>query len=196
MKMNKFFMLGLAGLAFAACSNEEEAVNNGSQFNGNGAVSVKIVKPAVTKTLSPGTTVDVTGDITITLIRKKSATSQTDDYSETITIASNQLQGTTELKFWNVYQPTKLTASINGGEPSYTATAITSKVSEDEDASQLWQVAPASAPAYGETSTFTLPKMKILLNWKMTTMVLIMEQKQVQIQVMKIKYTPCMRLLL
>lgn len=26
MKLNKFFMLGLAGLAFTACSNEEDAV--------------------------------------------------------------------------------------------------------------------------------------------------------------------------
>ena len=28
MKLNKFFMLGLAGLAFAACSNEENSGNN------------------------------------------------------------------------------------------------------------------------------------------------------------------------
>lgn len=156
MKLNKFFMLGLAGLAFVACSNEEEVDNANLTPKGYGAVSVKIVKPAVTKALSTGLTVDVTGDITITLTGKKSATSQNDDYTETITIASSQLQGTTELKFWNVYQPTKLTASINGGKASYTTVPITSKVSEEEDAAALWQVAPASAPAYGETTTFTL----------------------------------------
>lgn len=156
MKLNKFFMLGMVGLAFAACSNEEEVDNANLTPKGYGAVSVKIVKPAVTKALSTGPTVDVTGDITITLTGKKSATSQSDDYTETITIASNQLNGTTELKFWNVYQPTKLTASINGGKASYEAVAITSKVSEEDDAAALWQVAPASAPAYGETTTFTL----------------------------------------
>lgn len=156
MKMNKWFMLGMVGLAFTACSNEEEVENANLTPKGNGAVSVKIVKPAVTKTLSPGPTVDVTGNITITLTGKKSATSQSDDYTETITIASNQLSGTTELKFWNVYQPTKITASINGGRASYEAVAITSKVSEEDDAPLLWQVAPASAPAYGETTTFTL----------------------------------------
>lgn len=31
MKLNKFFMLGLAGLAFAACSNEDEVGNDLSQ---------------------------------------------------------------------------------------------------------------------------------------------------------------------
>lgn len=32
MKLNKFFMLGLAGLAFAACSNEDEVGNDLSQI--------------------------------------------------------------------------------------------------------------------------------------------------------------------
>lgn len=154
MKLNKFFMLGMVGLAFAACSNEEEVDNGNLTPKGCGAVSVKIVKPAVTKALSTGPTVEVTGNIIITLTGKKSATSSTDDYTETITIASSQLQGTTELKFWNVYQPTKLTASINGGQASYTAVAITSNASDNS--TPLWQVDPASAPAYGETTTFTL----------------------------------------
>lgn len=43
MKLNRFFMLGLVGLAFAACGNEDEAENALAQ--GNGAVSIKIVSP-------------------------------------------------------------------------------------------------------------------------------------------------------
>lgn len=154
MKLNKFFMLGMVGLAFAACSNEGEVDNANLTPKGYGAVSVKIVKPAVTKALSTGPTVDVTGDIIITLTGKATATSQSNDYTETIKIASSQLNGTTELKFWNVYEPTKLTASINGGQATYTAVAITSNASDGS--TPLWQVAPASAPAYGETETFTL----------------------------------------
>lgn len=41
MKLNKFFMLGLAGLAFAACSNENE-VADGSLMKGTKQVSVTI----------------------------------------------------------------------------------------------------------------------------------------------------------
>ena len=39
-------MLGLAGLAFAACGNEEEVGGNVTP-EGNGAVSIKIVTPTV-----------------------------------------------------------------------------------------------------------------------------------------------------
>ena len=40
MKMNKFFMLGLAGLAFAACSNEEDAIVGGDADNKTMIVSI------------------------------------------------------------------------------------------------------------------------------------------------------------
>ena len=40
MKLNKFFMLGLAGLAFAACSNEDEVGNDLSQ--NSKTITVKI----------------------------------------------------------------------------------------------------------------------------------------------------------
>lgn len=153
MKMNKWFMLGMVGLAFTACSNEEDVTGGKPIFNGNGMVSVRIVKPSVTKALTPGASVDISGDITVTLKGKKTVDAQSEDYEETIVIKSGDLSGTTELKFWNVAVPTKLTASINGGQSSYTGTTITSTASDGK--TPLWQVAPASAPAYGETTTFT-----------------------------------------
>ena len=62
-------MLGLVGLAFAACGNEDEAENALAQ--GNGAVSIKIVSPtansrAVTSD-SPDGTIKVTGPATVSL---------------------------------------------------------------------------------------------------------------------------------
>lgn len=139
MRMNKFFMLGLAGLAFAACSNEEEM---GNQFpEGNGAVTIKIVSPAMTRTVEAGTTensVKVTGDVTIKL---DAATGGNE-----ITLTSEQLASQNEVTFWNVDGPTKVTVTMNDGKNSYTSDAPT--VFKD--------VAPASIPAYGETSSFTL----------------------------------------
>ncbi len=53
MKMNKFFMLGLSGLAFAACNNEE-VIDTAHQ---NGAtVTVRFVGDAITRTLETPTT--------------------------------------------------------------------------------------------------------------------------------------------
>ena len=146
MKLNRFFMLGLAGLAFAACSNEEELENPASI--GNGAVSVKIVKPT-TKQLSQGTTVAIDGDITVTL-------SNGSNYNESITISTDDLAtATNKLTFWNVPSTAglTLTASINGGAESYTATSITSNVPNTQ--TPMWKVEPVDVPAYGETSTFT-----------------------------------------
>lgn len=150
MKLNKFFMLGMAGLAFAACSNEEENVTGNATFEGNGVVSVRIAMPTLTRaageatTGADGSTVAVTGNITVTLTGIDGNGST---YNESITIDASTLEPQTELKFWNIATPQKLTASINGGVADYTQTEIT--------ATNL-QVAAASIPAYGETSSFTL----------------------------------------
>ena len=141
--MNKFFMLGLAGLAFAACSNEEEV---GNQFpEGTGAVTVKIVSPAMTKAVedatdeADGETITVTGDVTITL--------EADNGDQTIQLKAAELAVIPDAKvtFWNVTNPTKVTVSMNGGKNSY---------AEDEPTD--FSGDPASIPAYGETSTITL----------------------------------------
>lgn len=139
MKLNKFFMLGMVGLAFAACSNEEEV---GNQFpEGTGAVTIKIVSPALTRSIETGTTastVPVTGSVTITLAATTGGGS--------ITLAEQQLASQNSVTFWNVESPTKVTVTMNDGKNSYTSDAPT--VFKD--------VAPASIPAYGETSSFTL----------------------------------------
>ena len=145
MKMNKFFMLGLAGLAFAACSNDEDALEN-STFEGNGVVTVKIEAPALTKAAGVATTgangspVSVEGTITVTLTGLDGEGSL---YNQSISISADELDNQTELKFWNIATPQKLTASINDGKASYVS----------EDLSGL-QVAAANIPAYGETTTF------------------------------------------
>lgn len=57
MKLNKFFMLGLAGLAFAACSNEELA-ENGELGNGDGqTVKVTLSRGKATTRAIDGTAV-------------------------------------------------------------------------------------------------------------------------------------------
>lgn len=146
MKMNKFFMLGLAGLAFAACSNEEEV---GNQFpEGTGAVTVKIVSPAMTKTVeeatdeADGETIPVKGDVTITL--------EAESGDQTINLKADELAAIPEAKvtFWNVTSPTKVTVSMNGGKDSYTGVAPTAFSAYSSD--------PASIPAYGETEAITL----------------------------------------
>lgn len=148
MKVNKFLMLGIAGLAFAACSNEEEFGTN-QTFEGNGVVSVRIATPTLTRNAGAATsgadggTVAITGDITVTLTGTDGAGAP---YQESITISANELEPTTELKFWNIAVPSKLTASINGGQADYSTVAI--------DNASL-QVAAANIPAYGETETFT-----------------------------------------
>lgn len=137
MKMNKFFMLGLAGLAFAACSNEEEM---GNQFpEGKAAVSIKIVTPTLNTRNAgaatsgdDGSPVSLTGTLTVTL-------TGSNNYEETITIAADKIDQATALKFWNVEKPEKLTVSINDGVADYTSV----------DLSTL-QMAAVSAPAYGE----------------------------------------------
>lgn len=139
MKLNKFFMLGLAGLAFAACSNEEEV---GNQFpEGTGAVTIKIVSPAMTRSVETGTianTIKVTGPVTITLEATTGGGS--------ITLTEQQLASQNSVTFWNVESPTKVTVTMNDGKNSYTSDAPT----------VFKYVAPASIPAYGETSSFTL----------------------------------------
>lgn len=141
MKLNKFFMLGMVGLAFAACSNEEEV---GNQFpEGTGAVTIKIVSPALTRSIETGTTastVPVTGSVTITLAAKTGGGS--------ITLTADQLESQSNVTFWNVEEPSGVTVSMNGGKKSYAT-----------DAPAIFKdVAPASIPAYGEVGAngFTL----------------------------------------
>lgn len=143
MKMNKWFMLGMVGLAFTACSNEEEL---GNQLpNGTGAVTINIVSPAMTKSVDAGTTdqsVEVKGDVDITLTASNG--------SKTITLTEEQLKSQSFVTFWNVEKPTKVTVSMNGGQQSYTDIAPNDVAFNG--------IAPAAIPVYGEVGAdgFTL----------------------------------------
>lgn len=138
MKMNKFFMLGLAGLAFAACNNEDEV--GGTQVpEGNGAVTVKIVSPAMTRSVETGTTessVTVTGTVEITLTASNG--------SKTITLTKDQLASQNSVTFWNVETPEKVTVTMNGGKASYENDEPTLFGDEEN------LIAPENIPVYGE----------------------------------------------
>lgn len=134
-------MLGLVGLAFAACNNEEDLSNQLPE--GSGAVTIKIVSPAMTRTVETGTTANsviVKGGVTITL--------EASNGNQTINLTAEELAAINDGKvtFWNVETPTKVTVSMNGGKNSYAGEAPT----------VFKGIAPAAIPAYGETSSFKL----------------------------------------
>lgn len=140
MKINKLFMLGLAGLAFTACSSDEDVTTQSKLPAGKGAVTINITSPELTRAIEAGTTansVDVTGPVKITLEATKGG--------NTIELTSEQLADNSTVTFWNVENPTKVTVSMNDGKASYTS-----------DAPTVFTQAPAAIPAYGETSLFTL----------------------------------------
>ncbi len=128
-------------LAFAASSNEEEVA---SFPDGGGAVSIRLVNPGVlTKGLAnqtSGSSVAVTGTIKIDLYDN-----QTERVSQTMSFDASAINDETVLTFWNVQAPKKIAVSINNGVASYSDVAINDL-----------QFAPASIPAYGETTKFTL----------------------------------------
>ena len=105
MKWNKFFMLGVAGLALCACSNEDDLGSNGVEFpNGKGALSISIVNPtaSTTKGIADKTTANtfVTGPIVVTLTDNGTERTISLTADEVSSIVSN---GTTTktIKFWN-----------------------------------------------------------------------------------------------
>lgn len=139
MKINKLFVLAMAGLAFAACNKQDEP----AQFEGVGAVTICIASPQLTKSVEAGTpddvsTVTLTGDVTITL--------ETATGSKEITLDADQLADQSEVTFWNVENPQKVTVSMNGGKASYEGVAPT----------DFAEVDPEVIPAYGETISFLL----------------------------------------
>lgn len=145
MKLNKFFMLGLAGLAFAACSNEEEVTNNG--ITGLSAVSIKIAAPEITRSV-PATADNLT---TVEVVPQKETTVTITLLSagepQTITLTPAQWEAGQVVTFWNVNGPSKVSVSMNGGISSYEDIKIATGTPN-------LQVLPAAIPVYGETETF------------------------------------------
>lgn len=145
MKMNKWFMLGMVGLAFTACSNEEEVT--GSKFPaGKGAVTIKIVSPTVTKSIEAGHAANVevvpaeNSNVVITL-------TGTNNYEEEISLTKTEWENGQEVTFWNVEQPSKVTVKMNDGKKTYIATDLV-----ENPALQSVE----NIPAYGETTKFNI----------------------------------------
>lgn len=146
MKLTKSLFLAFAGLGLFACSNEEVVENQLPA--GSGAVSVKLVNPALgsraiadpTDGDAGTTTIPITGEITVSLYEQGNPGTP----AQTLTIDAGNIEADTKLTFWNVTAPGKITVSINGGQADY-ANVLLGNV----------QQAPSGIPAYGETSAFT-----------------------------------------
>ena len=138
MKMNKFFMLGLAGLAFAACSNDEDATNNALQ--GNGAVTVKVVSP-MTKMVGDATT-EQDGEDRIPVVPQDGKiyvklTAGTGSATQTI-----NANDASEVTFYGVTNPTLVEAWVNEGDTKALGTTVITDLQNYE---------PKAIPAYGST---------------------------------------------
>lgn len=139
MKMNKFLMLGIAGLAFAACSNEEDATNNALQ--GNGAVTVRVVSP-MTKTVGDATTEDDGTDV-IPVVPQDGLihvrlTAGGQIYTETIVA-----EAANDVTFYGVTNPTMVEAWVNNGDEEAQGTTHILNLQSYE---------PEEIPAYGSTT--------------------------------------------
>ena len=133
MKLNKFFMLAMAGLAMTACSNDDEMGNN---LSGNGVVEVKIVAPQSRALETPDASTDnkvtVEGDIYVKLTAAVGTETKKIDLST---------GGTHTVKFFGVQGPSQIEAWVNkGDEKGLGQTNI--------DDLEI-QVIPRKIPAYG-----------------------------------------------
>lgn len=151
MKMNKFFMLGLAGLAFAACSNEEDAINNGPQ--GTGAVTIRVMSP-MTKTLGDATT-ETDGTDKIAVVPQDGKiyvrlTAANGSYTKAITSGN-------EVKFYGVSGPSKVEAWVN--DTPIADGENVGKLPKGQgiaDITTFKEIEPEAIAAYGSTETITL----------------------------------------
>ncbi len=143
MKLTKsLFMLCAAGLSLCACNSDDKL----QVPEGPGMIEVKIGSPATR--VNTGDKINISGTITITLTHNENQT-----LTQEVVVVDGQVDPRQQtVKFWNVVNPQKVTASINGGIASYTAIDITQ---ESGNGGNL-QADPADIPAYGETQTFTL----------------------------------------
>lgn len=152
MKTLKSLLMLCAGLSFCACNSDNEP-----QFpEGTGMVEVKVLAPQsrAVESASGDADILVTGNITITLYADFVAADGTVSAgsSKTATITAGETA-----KFWNVKNPTKVTASVNGGKETYTDTEITTF-------NPVSPIETNLVPAYGEvepelTSTSSSPNM-------------------------------------
>lgn len=136
MKMNKFFMLGLAGLAFAACSNEE--VIDAAHQNG-ATVTVRFVGDAITRTVEDAATGE-NGKTFPVKVESGSITLTAVDGSGFKSI-ENSLNGSSTYTFTGVRAPQSIVVVVNDG------TAQGMSLADVYDTG-------LAEPLYGESSTF------------------------------------------
>lgn len=143
MKLNKSFMLAMAGLAMTACSNDDEM---GTQLpKGVGAVSVRIVNPSMGRAVGAGHE-----DAVIVKAKTDVVVALTDDNGvKTYTFTADAWNSATNrnVKFWNVVNPKSITVTMNGGVVSYNA-------EKSVAADDLQEV--ENVPVYGEAPKITL----------------------------------------
>lgn len=143
MKMNKYFMLGLAGLAFAACSNEEN-LEGVTPLDGKGVVTVQVVSPETLTKAMPTELPDATIPSSVKVLGDIKVVLTADEGGDEVTLNAAEIaSGTTTVKFWNVSNPTKVVAYMNGApaDGDYSAVSILDYQQEPED-----------IPAYGEAT--------------------------------------------
>lgn len=118
MKLTKsLFMLCAAGLSLCACNSDDI---KDQMPEGKGAVEVKIVPPqtrAATTGDKSGTTVEVTGNVYVTVVHNG---------GEKWTQKVSASEGQQTVKFYGVTDPTKVTVSMNGGSNAYSFAELTS----------------------------------------------------------------------
>ena len=115
MKLNKFFMLGLAGLAFAACSSDDEVSSAG--LDGDAVVRVNIVTAGSTRAVdTPVAGEDLSGQAVVVKSVKLILTAEkggdTKDFSSLDQINNPEKP----VIFEGVRNPSKLEVFINGGK--------------------------------------------------------------------------------
>ena len=147
MKLKSLIMFSAAALAFAACSNDNEAVDG--SIKGNGVVEVKLVAPS-TRAAVPGTggaagedKVVVKGDITVVLTYAGTQTKEA-----VITQAEREGKSEYNVKFWDITNPVKVEAFVNDATKKY---GDVSEVAVTEFAN----IMPENIPAYGVDNTIT-----------------------------------------
>ena len=118
MKLNKFFMLGLAGLAFAACSNDDEVT---SAMDGDAMVRVNIVTAGSTRAVTdPVDGTDfATQEVVVNKIRLKltagTVTGNADVTFDQVKDGKTVMQQAREHTFTGVRNPQKMEIFINDG---------------------------------------------------------------------------------